>query len=322
MSDPTHRVTLPFREVSSRVSLIFMIALAAALLLLGRAETYLFDRARQAVTDLAAPLLEVASRPVAASRRLVERTDEYAYVFEENERLREENERLRSWREAALKLEAKSARYEALLNVQLDPTIEYVTGRVIGDSGGPFVDTVVVNVGRNHGARSGQAVIDTEGLVGRIVSTGANASRVLLLTDLNSRVPVTVEPSHYRAVLAGDNTAWPKLSYLPADAAASTGDRVVTSGHGGLIPPGLPVGVVISTSDGFLRVQTFADHGRLDFVRVLQYDFPSDVERQDPPDVLRDRPREADAVSGAAPATEGSVALDQSGAATPPRTVE
>ena len=290
MNDSSNRVTLPLRELSSRASLIFMIALAVALLLLGRAETYVFDRVRQAATDLAAPLLEIASRPVAAARRLVERTDEYAYVFEENERLRAENERLRSWREAALKLEAKVARYEALLNVELDPAIRYVTGRVIGDRGGPFVDTVIVNAGRKDGVKSGQAVIDTEGLVGRVVSTGEEAARILLLTDLNSRVPVTIEPSHYRAVLAGDNTAWPRLEYLPVASGVATGDRVVTSGHGGLMPPGLPVGVVISTEDGFLRVQTFADHDRLDFVRVLQYQFPMTVDRQDPPEIFDDPP--------------------------------
>ncbi|MGB6086974.1 rod shape-determining protein MreC [Parvibaculum sp.] len=282
-----NRTALPFREFSHRISLIFMLTLAAALLLLGRAETYVFDRARQVVTDLAAPLLEVASRPVAATRRLIERTDEYAYVFDENERLRAENARLLAWKEEALKLQAKVARYEALLNVQVDPSIEYVSGRVVSDSGGPFIDTVLVNVGREQGVRSGLAVIDSDGLVGRIVATGPKASRVLLLTDLNSRIPVVVEPAQYKAILAGDNTEWPTLEYLATQSAVSAGDRVVTSGDGGLIPAGIPVGLVIQTSDGELRVQTFSDRGRLDFVRVLQYEFPSQVRRQDPPELLR-----------------------------------
>lgn len=286
----SNRTALPFRELSHRISLIFMLTLAAALLLLGRAETYVFDRARQVVTDLAAPLLEVASRPVAATRRVIERTDEYAYVFDENERLRAENARLLAWKEEALKLQAKVARYEALLNVQVDPSINYVSGRVVSDSGGPFVDTVLVNVGSEQGIKSGLAVIDTDGLVGRIVSTGPKASRVLLLTDLNSRVPVIIEPAHYKAVLAGDNTDWPKLEYLAAQSSVSPGDRVVTSGDGGLIPSGLPIGLVIQTSDGSLRVQTFSDRGRLDFVRVLQYEFPSQVKRQDPPEVLKGPP--------------------------------
>lgn len=302
--DP-NRSALPFREFSHRISLVFMLTLAAALLLLGRAETYVFDRARQVVTDLAAPLLEVASRPVAATRRIIERTDEYAYVFDENERLRAENARLLAWKEEALKLQGKVARYEALLNVQVDPSIEYVSGRVVSDSGGPFVETVLVNVGTEQGAKSGQAVIDTDGLVGRLVSTGPKASRVLLLTDLNSRVPVVIEPAHYKAVLAGDNTDWPKLEYLAAQSAISPGDRVVTSGDGGLIPPGLPVGLVIQTSSGDLRVQTFSDRGRLDFVRVLQYEFPSKVKRQDPPEVLKGTGEDAE-TGAAAPAAQAA----------------
>ena len=305
-----NRTALPFREFSHRISLIFMLTLAAALLLLGRAETYVFDQARQVVTDLAAPLLEIASRPVAATRRIIERTDEYAYVFDENERLRAENARLLEWKEEAFRLQAKVARYEALLNVQVDQSIEYVSGRVVSDSGGPFIDTVLVNVGSEKGARSGLAVIDSDGLVGRIVSTGPKASRVLLLTDLNSRIPVVVEPSQFKAILAGDNTSWPKLEYLPVQSAVSVGDRVVTSGDGGLIPAGLPVGLVIQTSSGDLRVQTFSDRGRLDFVRVLQYEFPSDVKLQDPPSMLSDTPDEGDAGAAASQSGGQSAAVE------------
>lgn len=303
MIDQSNRPA-PIRDVSGRVSLIFMVTLAAALLLLGRAETYVVDRARQVVTDLAAPLLELASRPVAAARRVVESTDQYAYVFDENEQLREENARLLEWKEAALQLEARVARFEALLNVQVDPDIQYVTGRVVGDSGGPFVETFIVNVGSEQNVESGQAVVDSDGLIGRIVATGPRASRVLLLTDLNSRVPVVVEPSRMRSVLAGDNSAWPTLQYLPAGSGVTAGDRVVTSGHGGLLPPGLPVGVVIATEDGPLRVQTYSDRMRLDMVRVLKFDMPLEVGDQDPPAVFADpEPVPAPASDADAPAT-------------------
>jgi rod shape-determining protein MreC len=284
--DQTNRPALPIRDSSGRVSLIFMVTLAAALLLLGRAETYVVDRARQVVTDLAAPLLELASRPVSAARRIVESTDQYAYVFDENERLREENARLLAWKEAALKLESKVARFEALLNVQVDPAINYVTGRVVGDSGGPFVETFIVNVGSDQNVESGQAVIDTDGLIGRIVATGAKASRILLLTDLNSRVPVSIEPSRAHAVLAGDNSNFPLLEYVPSNVEIQAGDRVVTSGHGGLLPPGLPIGSVVRTEEDMLRVQMYSTRSRVGLIRVLQYKFPTEVDLQDPPSVL------------------------------------
>lgn len=314
MIDQVNKAALPIRDVSGRVSLIFMVTLAAALLLLGRAETYVVDRARQVVTDLAAPLLELASRPVSAARRVVESTDQYAYVFDENERLREENARLLAWKEAALKLEAKVARFEALLNVQVDPEIGYVTGRVVGDSGGPFVETFIVNVGSDQNVESGQAVIDTDGLIGRIVATGAKASRILLLTDLNSRVPVSIEPSRVRAVLAGDNSSWPRLEYVPAGVQIAPGDRVVTSGHGGLLPPGLPVGVVIQTEDGFFRVQVYSNRSRLDMIRVLQYQFPTEIDRQDPPHILN--PEKAEEIPSDQPGVSGGGSGTDEGGAT------
>ncbi|MBG51411.1 MAG: rod shape-determining protein MreC [Rhodobiaceae bacterium] len=317
MIDQTNRPALPVRDVSGRVPLIFMVSLAAALLLLGRAETYVVDRARQVVTDLAAPLLELASRPVAAARRVVESTDQYAYVFDENERLRVENADLLEWKERAIQLEAKLARFEALLNVQVDPAISYVTGRVVGDSGGPFVETFIVNVGETHGVESGQAVIDTQGLLGRIVATGPDASRILLLTDLNSRVPVVIESTQVRAILSGDNSSTPRLDFLPPGSAIRAGDRVVTSGHGGLLPPGLPVGLVVDGGEGLYTVRTYSDRTKLDMVRVLQYVFPTEVDTQDPPPIFADGVK-ADAGSGApapAPST-GAAATPQSGGGT------
>ncbi|MEQ8747722.1 rod shape-determining protein MreC [Pyruvatibacter sp.] len=276
MREPTNRVKLPFRVSSHRLSLVLALTFASVLLV-GRAESYLVDQTRQVITDLSAPLLEVTSRPVAAVRNFIASTDEYAYVFEENARLRAENEELKVWREQARALERRVARFEALLDVAVEPSIEYATGNIIGDSGGPFVHAFIVNVPAADGVEPGQAVVDDEGLIGRVVSTGATASRVLLLTDLNSRVPVRVEPSGYRAIAVGDNSRFPRIDFLPPEAALSPGDRIVTSGHGGLMPPGLPVGIVVLASDGSPRLQTNSEFDRTSAVRVLKYEFPTRV---------------------------------------------
>ncbi len=276
MREPTNRVKLPFRVSSHRLSLVLTLTLASVLLV-GRAESYLVDRTRQVMTDLSAPLLEAASRPVAAARNFIASTDEYAYVFEENARLRAENEALREWREQALALRRRVSRFEALLDVSVDPEIQYATGRIIGDSGGPFVHAFIVNVPQSNGVEAGQAVVDDEGLIGRVVSTGATASRVLLLTDLNSRVPVRIEPGGYRAIAVGDNSRFPKIEFLAPEAHLSPGDEVVTSGHGGLMPPDLPVGMIVMASDGRPRLQTNSEFDRTSSVRVLQYQFPTRV---------------------------------------------
>jgi len=274
--EPTNRVKLPFRVSSYRLSLVLTLTIASVLLV-GRAESYLVDRTRQVMTDLSAPLLELASRPVAAVRNFIASTDEYAYVFEENARLRAENEALREWREKALVLERRVSRFEALLDVTVDPSIQYATGKIIGDSGGPFVHAFIVNVPAADGAEAGQAVVDDDGLIGRVVSSGATASRVLLLTDLNSRIPVRVEPEGYRAIAVGDNSRFPKIQFLAPEARLKQGDRVVTSGHGGLMPPDLPVGMVVMASDGSPRLQTYSEFDRTSSVRILKYEFPVTV---------------------------------------------
>ncbi len=286
------RITLPFRVLSHRLSLTLFISLSVALLLLGRAEAYVFDEARTKVAEITAPVMELLSTPLAILREWVGDVRDYFNVYEENRRLKEENARLMAWKAAALRMEQTAARYEALLNVQLEPGIGYVTGRVIADSGGPFVNTYIVNAGREDGVTNGQAVVDTEGLIGRVIGTGEEASRVLLITDLNSRVPVLIEPSHYRAVMAGNNSAKPRLLYISDETEINSSEqieigpdeRVITSGHGGMFPPGLPVGVVVQAGDGEFRVQPFADQGRVDFVRLLQFDFPQDIETPSGPD--------------------------------------
>ncbi len=332
MREPTNRVKLPFRVSSHRLSLVLTLTLAS-LLLVGRAESYLVDRTRQVMTDLSAPLLELASRPVAAARNFIASTDEYAYVFEENARLRAENEELRQWRERALALERRVGRFEALLDVAVEPSIGYATGRVIGDSGGPFVHAYIVNVPASDGAALGQAVLDDDGLIGRVVSAGSSASRVLLLTDLNSRVPVRVEPSGYRAIAVGDNSRFPKLDFLPPEAKLKAGDRIVTSGHGGLMPPDLPVGIVVFGGDGRARMQPHSEFDRTSAVRVLQYKFPTKVmpdsdeekaaeelEAADEVPATLEEPAAADQIveragqPGAAAGTEAARAADNGGA--------
>ncbi len=284
------RITLPFRMFSHRLSMTLMLALSLGLLLFGRAEAYVFDDARAKATEIITPVMDVLSKPLAMLREWAGGFDDYFNVYEENRRLRAENARLREWKTAALRDRQKAARYEALLNVQLDPDITYITGRAIGETGGPYVQTMIVNVGHDAGARVGQAVVDGGGLIGRVVTVGRRSSRVLLISDLNSSIPIVVEPSQYRALMIGGK-AWPSLNYSPDEdqSEIKTGDRVVTSGDGGLFPPGLPVGLVVQTGEDSYSVKPFANPARTDYVRLLKYEFPRTIE---PPEELPEVPSE------------------------------
>src|SRR5260370_10808872 len=226
---------------------------------------------RNSRRDAAAPALDMLARPSTLLDTGVSRAREFVTVYRENARLAEENERLLGWQQAALKLASENAQLRDLLRVAPEPATSYVTARVIANSGGAYVRSVMVNAGRDNGVVRGEAAVTGEGLIGRVSEVGSRAARILLITDLNSRVPVIVEGSRQRAVLAGDNSEHPSLRYLEAGAAIRIGDRIVTSGQGGVFPPGLPVGVVATFDGELARVEPFVELSRVDYLRLVDY---------------------------------------------------
>jgi rod shape-determining protein MreC len=265
------RLVTALRGIAQRFALPMLVLASAVMILLGKADALLFDRLRVAVGDAVAPAMEVLSRPVIVVDNGIAYVRSIVAMQAENGRLREENARLLRWQQTALGLASENERLRELLKLSPDPAQSFVTARVVANSGGSWKFSVLVNAGDRDGVVRGQAAITGEGLVGRIAEVGERASRVLLVTDLNSHVPVLVESSRERAVLTGDNSEQPRLVYLPARSQIRVGDRIVTSGHGGVFPPGLPVGVVASTDDGIVRVEPYAELSRLDFLRIVDY---------------------------------------------------
>jgi rod shape-determining protein MreC len=176
---------------------------------------------------------------------------------------------MKAWKEAAVQLEQQNAKLLAQNQVRLDPKLTSVSGVVLADSGSPFRQSVLLNVGSRDGIIDGWATMDGLGLVGRISGVGKTTSRVILLTDASSRIPVTIQPSGQRAMLVGDNTSTPPVEFLETPEQVRPGDRVVSSGDGGVFPAGLLVGEV-ERADGRLRVRLSADYQRLNFLRVLR----------------------------------------------------
>jgi rod shape-determining protein MreC len=145
------------------------------------------------------------------------------------------------------------------------------TARIVTDSRGPFANSRLANAGAELGVRPGNPVMSENGLVGRVVGVTAGASRVLMLTDPASRTPVMVDRTNSRAILTGDGGPNPRLEYLRGQDPVRVGDRVVTSGDGGVFPRGLPVGVAVRGLDGQWRVVLAADKAPVDFVRILKF---------------------------------------------------
>jgi rod shape-determining protein MreC len=265
------RYAVPIRVLLQRFAYLLLVLMAFMLLVLGKADLALIDRARVTAMDGLAPVLNVIRQPIDAVHAVVRGFNDLLYLRSENARLREENARLLAWREAAARYERENARLRNLLHVTGEPITTFISASVVGESASTFFRTMLLNAGAREGVEKGQAAVAAEGLAGRVMEVGQRSSRILLVTDLNSRIPVMLEQSRTRAILAGDNTELPRLEYLPSSAQVSPGDRIITSGHGGGVPAGIPVGVIASMTDGVVRVQPFVPFDRLEVVSIARH---------------------------------------------------
>jgi rod shape-determining protein MreC len=256
----------PIRRILVGLLLLFLLAI----FLFWRIDSPRVERFRAVLIDSVVPNFDWALLPITKAAAMLDDFQSYTRIYEQNQELRRELQQMKAWKEAALQLEQKNARLLDLNQVRLDPKLTHVTGVVLADSGSPFRQSVLLNVGERDGIRDGWATMDGIGLVGRVAGVGARTSRVILLTDSNSRIPVTVQPSGQKALLSGDNTSLPPLDFLEDQDQVRPGDRVVTSGDGGVFPADLLVGQVALGSDKRLRVLLSADYGRLEFLRVLR----------------------------------------------------
>lgn len=269
-----------------------LVLAAAAIMILGQSDSELIDRARARVSDAFAPILEIMARPAAVSANVAENIRAWIDVGKENARLREERSRLLLWQTVAQRLEGENASLRKLLHAVPEPEATFLTARVIADSGGAFAQSLLLNAGSLQGVRKGDAVLNGRGLIGRIASVSERASRVLLVTDLNSRIPVVVGVSRARAVVAGDNSSQLTLIHLEAKSAVAEGDWVTTSGQAGVFPPGLPVGIVRSVSADSHIVSPFLRRSELDYVRVVDYGLAQLFDEMRPGQATSPRPHD------------------------------
>jgi rod shape-determining protein MreC len=254
-----------------RLMLGALIVMLLGLFLLWRIDNPRIERLRMEITDRVIPNFSAVTAPVTSAANILRSARSYTRIYQQNQELRRELQQMKAWKEAALQREQENARLLDLNNVRLDPKFTKITGVVLADSGSPFRQTVLLNVGRRDGIVDGWAAIDGIGLVGRIAGVGERTSRVILLTDTSSRIAVSIESNGQRAMIVGDNTSRPPLEFLEAPETVRPGDRVVTSGDGGVFPSGLLVGQVTQTQSGRLRVRLAADIQRLEFLRVLRH---------------------------------------------------
>ena len=226
---------------------------------------------RIAVIDKIVPNLDWAITPATKVSQMAQNFQNYKRLYDQNQELRNELQKMRSWREAALQLEQENARLLDLNKVKLNPKLNYVSGKILVDSGNIFRQSAIINLGSLDGIVEGWAAMDGLGLVGRISGVGKKTSRVLFLTDTSSNVPVLIKPSNQRAILSGDNSIQPNLLFIENNKQIQPGDRILTSGDGGVFPANLLIGQVSLNNLNQFKAQLSANFSGLEYLRIIRH---------------------------------------------------
>lgn len=260
---------LPFAVDPASLSSFLLMTISIFLFLLSSIKSSLFVSLRTYTGDFLEPVLSVVGRPIQNISLFFHDMSGLTQLQAQNLRLEQENLRLREWYQTALLLDSENKALRQLLNLKVDPEYDHVSARVLADTGNAYVKSLLVDIGAEKGIKKGAAVLSGDGLIGRIVEVGERTSRILLITDINSRVPVVVEDTGQHAIMAGANEYSPRLIHESQDSRIAKGARLITSGFGGLYPHGIPVGQVFMDENQQPHVELFFEYDTIRFVRIL-----------------------------------------------------
>jgi rod shape-determining protein MreC len=259
------------RQFLKRFKPFIFLVTALFLLLLGMSGRPFIEEIRLSLNVLLSPVISVLYQPVKWVKTGMDEVSSWINLKKENEELKQQNQILQGWMSTALRLKEDNMHLAWLLNYSPPKEAKVVSARIVADAGNTYSRTVVVLAGKKEGVQKGDAAMSGDGVLGRIIQVGDNVSRLLLVTDITSRIPVLVGGKKMTGILAGDNTSYPKLTALPEEAKIQVGDKVLTSGHVGVYPSGLAVGTVVSVEEKEIRVKLFAEIDCVEFVQLVDF---------------------------------------------------
>ena len=260
----------PHRSKSWSIPITTLIFVCLTLIfILWRVDNTRTELIRTKIIDFVSPLTIPLNYPIKVFGDLVTYFEIYSTLLEENKELKRDLQNMTGWKEKALQLEQKNAQLRALNNVKLSEDLIWVTGEIMADSGSPFYQSGVINIGSKDGIKNGSAAVDGLGLVGRISGVGQKVARVLFLTDISSAIPIKIKRSNQKGLMIGDNSPWPLLEFVEEKGLINIGDRVFTSGDGNVFPSDILIGTILIDNKKKLRVKPVANFESLEFLRIL-----------------------------------------------------
>tara|TARA_B100001123_G_scaffold197235_1_gene224600 strand:+ start:1156 stop:2004 length:849 start_codon:yes stop_codon:yes gene_type:complete len=209
----------------------------------------------------------VVSYPTKTFKSFFNFVEDHINLYSNYNELKIENAELKSNVSKSDFLELENTQLRKLIDEQVASPSNLVSARVMLDKQSPYLNSFIINIGSNKNIKNGMAVLHGKNFIGRIVDVNFFSSRVLLVSDLNSRIPVLTEPSSQHAILNGHGKSEPTLEYLPKNHTVKDGDKVYTSGKEGIFSPGIPIGEVKIEKD-HIKVLLFSDLNQITFINI------------------------------------------------------
>ena len=251
------------RLLAKKFAIVILFLSAFVMMLINKTDTVIIEKTSSMATDVVSPLIDVLVVPARTLAGVFDYFRDLSKIYDDNRKLRAENNRLQIVSDKARALEIENKLLAKLLNYTPPPNAKFVTARVIAEEGDAFSHSIIAYTGRDSGVKKGQVVMSDNGVIGRVDKPGKMYSKIILITDINSKIPVMVERTRVRGILSGDNTTVPKMIFIPLSAKLTVGDRIITSGVAGVFPPGLPIGKISSIEKNSVKIKTFGNLDRL-----------------------------------------------------------
>ena len=215
------------------------------MLILGKIDESNLKVVKNYFTDITSYILEIVGLPINSINKAVNQINSLIFIYSNNKNLSIENKELYKWKDLAQKLLVENEELKKLLNGVNKIPYNFVTVKVISNSAGSYIKTITINSGTKNGITIGDAVVNNWGMIGRVIEVGKRSARVLLVTDINSQIPVYFEKSKHKAIVIGKNSDLLEIKYLKSRVKLFDNERIITSGEGGLLPRGLSVGLYL-----------------------------------------------------------------------------
>ena len=255
------------KGVQQRFSLFALIIFSIILIFIEGIETKPLNYVRFAIQDTIYRGSVIVSSPFRGIKIIVNSFEDHMYLHSKYKQLEKKHGQLKDqvYDPNFLILENKQLR--KLLDEQITSPVNLLSSRVILDKQSPYLNSFIINSGSNRNIKKGMAVLDGKNFIGRIVDVNFFSSRVLLITDLNSKIPVLIEPSGHHAILSGNGKSEPNLDFLPKNHRVTSSDKVYTSGKEGIFLPGIPIGQARIDGEK-ISVSLFSDLNQITFVNI------------------------------------------------------